>query len=113
MSVVKPLPMPMRYKTSCPGCGTKISRRSLFCEPRIYHTCLGCSSRLSLGAAGWIFIFGVNGIQVLWFLLAHRHVIAVWLAMLLVLLTAGLAFWLAPYVIPAQLKTGGKKHARP
>ena len=65
---------------------------------------------MGVGSAAWILTFGVIAVELLWFVLRHRHVISGRAAIGLVLVTAGVAIWLAPYFIRARLKTGGAHH---
>jgi hypothetical protein len=102
----------MRYKASCPSCGTKISRGFIVCEPTISHICRCCGARLGMAFSGWICIFAFIAVQVLWFVMARRHIVSGLLAIALLVVTCALTVWLAPYIIAAEIKPGVDKHEK-
>lgn len=94
----------MRYKASCPSCGSKISRWFIFCEPSINHRCRKCGARIGMATAGWLCVLAVVAIQIMWFLMGWAHTIRRWQAITLLLLTCGLTIWWGPYLISLQPK---------
>ena len=100
---VRPVDHAMNYKISCPSCGTKVSRWHIFCEPALHHRCRKCDARIRVGLIGWLATFAVVAVQILWFVLYRRHLISLYLAIGLLLVTCGLAIWILPYLTPVHL----------
>ncbi len=105
----------MNYKFSCPSCGRRTSRWHIFLEPVIYHRCRGCGARFRTTLSGWLATCAVVALQVAYFILARRRVIAPYQAIALVVGICGLAIWLLPYFTPArlQLRSGSRDNNNP
>jgi hypothetical protein len=92
----------MTYKFSCPSCGTKVSRWRIFFE--IVNTrCKGCGSRLAVTPLGWVVIFGVVALEILWYAVTRMRMISTYTGMIFVVVTCVLAIWYIPYLMPVRL----------
>jgi rubredoxin len=101
----------MDYKASCPSCGMKMARRYIFSEPTIYHRCRGCGVRYRPTNGAHLAMIGFLGIFILVFLLRRMHVIVFSLEFGLIAVTFGIWVWLAPYIMPVQLRPQRQKQA--
>ena len=70
-------------------------------EPTLYHRCRGCGALFRMS---WISAIIVVVVQLLWFALEKLHIISPYIALVLLLVTFGLAVWLLPYLTPTRLK---------
>ena len=92
----------MTYRISCPDCSAKVSRWQCFLTPTLDYRCRKCGAKFRISPVGWLVALVVVVLQVLWFLLALRHVISAQIALLLILLTCILSLWLLPYLTPVN-----------
>ena len=92
----------MTYRIVCPACATRVPRWQCFLTPALDYRCRKCGAKFRISPFGWLISAMVVIIQVVWFVLAIRHIIAPLLALALVVLTCILTIWLLPYLIPVN-----------
>jgi uncharacterized protein (DUF983 family) len=98
----------MTYKTLCPACGSKISRRYIFFEPKWKHRCRSCGILLRSGRGGVVATFVIVGIFLLCFAAYRAHMLSAPLAATLILAIGVGSFVLFPYFMRVEIVTEGR-----
>jgi uncharacterized protein (DUF983 family) len=98
------------YKTICPACGAKLSRRYMFFEPKWTHRCRSCGTLLRSSVVGVVATFFVVAVLLVCFVAYFAHLLSAVVAITLLLLIAVASFILLPYLTRADVVTPNTSH---